>query len=103
MNTQSLQHMWQRVILQALRDAVANPPKMDSAQKVNRREARAWLEGRSGDFDCVCTLAGFNPDVVRNWWKGIKDDKERLDAAASRFREAATNHGYGGPRRPDPI
>jgi len=97
---QSARHMWQRVILQALRDALSNPPKADGAQKAARREARLWLEGRTQDFEHVCSLAGFSADVVRDWWTAIKEDKERLNDTQRRFRDAATNHGYSSGRPP---
>ena len=89
MNPQALRHMWQRVILQALRDALGISKVKDTSVEKARREAQAWLESPSGDFGHVCTLAGFDPDVVREWWRAIKDDPSKIEAAGRFLREAA--------------
>jgi hypothetical protein len=97
---QSARHMWQRVLLQALRDALSNPPKAGPAELLARREAQLWLDGRTQDFEHVCSLAGFSADVVRDCWTKIKADREKMDAATLKFREAATRHGYSTGRPP---
>lgn len=89
MSPQALRHMWQRVILQALRDALGSSKVKDANAKVVKSDARAWLEGRSADFEHVCTLAGFDADVVRDWWREIKDDPAKIEAAGRFLREAA--------------
>lgn len=89
MNPQSLRHMWQRVIVQALRDALATGEIKDGQMRLARREARTWMEGTTKDFDHVCTLAGFDPDVVREWWASIKGRPEGFDEAALFMRDAA--------------
>lgn len=89
MSPQALRHMWQRVVLQALRDALGGTKVRDANAEFVRREARVWLDGRSKDFDHVCTLAGFDADVVRDWWRAIRDDPTKIDAASRFLREAA--------------
>lgn len=89
MNPQALRHMWQRVILQALRDALAVSTIKDMNARAVREDARAWLEGGSKDFEHVCTLAGFDAAVVREWWATVKDDEQKFDAAGRFLRDAA--------------
>lgn len=89
MNPQALRHMWQRVILQALRDALAVSQIKDANARAVRSDARKWLEGGSRDFEHVCTLAGFDAAVVREWWLGIRDDETKFKDAGRFLREAA--------------
>lgn len=89
MNPQALRHMWQRVILQALRDALGISNVRDTSVEKARREAKLWLESPSSDFGHVCTLAGFEPEIVREWWMSIKDDPSKIEAAGRFMREAA--------------
>ncbi|MEY4863780.1 MAG: hypothetical protein RLZ51_1875 [Pseudomonadota bacterium] len=89
---QGAQQLWRRVVLQAVRDAlVLTLPAKDPAVKRDRREARAWIERGGKDFQEVCTLAGFEPDVVRDWWLSIRDTPQKIEAAARRMRDA--NYG----------
>jgi hypothetical protein len=89
MNPQALRHMWQRVIVQALRDALNMGEVRDGQERQARREARAWLDGNTKDFDHVCTLAGFDPAVVREWWASIKGQQTKFEEAARFMRDAA--------------
>lgn len=85
---QGAQQLWRRVILQAVRDAlVLKLPPKDPSVKAARREARAWIERGGKDFQEVCTLAGYNPDRVRDWWLSIRDCPEKLAAAVARMRD----------------
>lgn len=63
------QHLWIEVLFCAVRDAVEGVPSF-AAKHVKGRvaatyEARAFLIEDSEDFDLLCDLAGFSPDVVR--------------------------------------
>lgn len=81
--------MWRRVIMQALRDALCTAPSRDRGSRSHRAEAQAWFEGRSSDFDHVCTLAGLDADVIREWWQSVRDDQQKLDDYKRFMREAA--------------
>lgn len=50
------QHLWQAVIVQAIRDAVSD----NSLQ-----QQRAWTWFFTNDYRWVCTMAGLQPDKLR--------------------------------------
>lgn len=92
-NPQALRQMWQRVILQAVRDALSVGEIKSGQVRLQRREARDWMEGRTKDFDHVCTLAGFSPDAVREWWAAIKSNPMKFAEAGRLLRDAGARRG----------
>lgn len=71
--------LWQAVVVQAVRDACSDPGVEPppgrwrraamSEWRVRQRDrdaARAWLLHNKDDFLAVCSLAGFNPEYVRD-------------------------------------
>lgn len=100
---ESMRHLWRRVLVQAVRDALGTSHVKDGGLQVSRSQARTWLEGRSDDFDHVCTLAGYSPDMVRDWWASVKNDDEKFEAASMLLRDInggaeAVRGGRGGER-----
>jgi hypothetical protein len=57
--------MWQDVVLLALLDATVETPR-DTAAKVAKAEAIAWITTGGKDFQEVCGNAGSDPDFVRD-------------------------------------
>jgi len=53
------QILWQSVVLRALMDATGN-------QEKERTEADAWIRFGGKKFQSVVTMAGMNPDFVRD-------------------------------------
>lgn len=97
-NHQGAQQLWQRVVLQALRDAIAARSLDDIRTYHARRDAVDWLDDAGPDFRTVCSLAGFDPEMVRDWWIAINKDAAAMSVAASRFHDAtrlkgAEDHG----------
>lgn len=92
-NPQALRQMWQRVILQAVRDALSVGGVKSGQVRLQRREARDWMDGGTKDFDHVCTLAGFSPDAVREWWASIKSNPMKFAEAGRLLRDAAARRG----------
>lgn len=84
---ESMRHLWRRVLVQAVRDALGVRVVKDSTEEAARGQARAWLDGRSEDFNHVCTLAGYNPDMVRDWWRRLRNDDELMAQAVARIRD----------------
>jgi hypothetical protein len=87
--------MWQRVILQAVRDALSVGNVRRKLEQLHRLEARSWMDGETNDFDHVCTLAGFEPSAVREWWALVKDDPHKFNEAGLLLRDAATRTRRG--------
>ena len=84
---ESLRHLWRRVLVQAVRDALGVRVLKDSSELVERERAQHWLEGRSEDFNHVCALSGYDPDMVRDWWRKVRADEGRMAAAVARIRD----------------
>lgn len=82
------QHLWQRVVLQALRDAIVPRLRPDTETQSARLSAVNWLNSGSKDFREVCSLAGFDPDMVADWWRAARRDPDKMEAAMRRFHEA---------------
>ena len=75
--------LWQAVILQAVHDAVSSVRIRDKSQMrkaiMIRDECRDWLLKGSKDFRLVCTLAGLDPDDVRDMAQSLsRKDWPRL-------------------------
>ena len=101
---QAAQRLWQRVVLQVLRDAIASRSLDDIETFYARRDAIDWLDAAGPDFRCVCSLAGFDPEMVRDWWAAINNDAAAMSVAASKFYDAnrlkgAEDHGRHKRRR----
>ncbi|MCI5049559.1 MAG: hypothetical protein MRY32_04430 [Rickettsiales bacterium] len=56
------QAVWRAVILQMVTDALSGSRKKENQRY--KREALAWLNGKSRDFRTVCELAGYEPSYV---------------------------------------
>ena len=86
-NPQAAQHLWQRVVLQALRDAIADRKDPDAEQRLATMNAINWLDAGGRDFQQTCSLAGLEPDRVRGWWARVRDDADAMRAAARKFKD----------------
>ena len=85
---QASQHLWQRVVLQALRDAIVPRKRPDAEAQSARLSAVNWFNAAGPDFHEVCSLAGFDSDMISNWWRAARRDPEKMQAALLRFHEA---------------
>lgn len=88
-NPQAARHLWQRVVLQALRDAIVVRKRPDSAHQAARSAAICWLDGGTADFNEVCSLAGFDPEMVRDWWQHLRSDRDAMTQAAKQFKDCS--------------
>jgi hypothetical protein len=94
--------LWIAVINQVVTDALSGGNGSEAAHV--RHQARCWLEGRSGDFETVCQLAGFDPDWLRGKLKKLMASPRRwrLEAgkgkryAAQRLARLKKRRGGGG-------
>jgi hypothetical protein len=79
--------LWRAIITQALMDAGSEPSKKEMIYE--RAQAMAWLSGWSKDFLTVCSLAGLEPEYVRQkaqeaikrgckWRANYREEKRRL-------------------------
>lgn len=85
---QGCQHLWLRVLTQAVRDALGTSNlSHQSTDSVAQWEAQRWIETGGKDFQKVCTFAGIEPRVVRGWWMSIKNNPRAIEAAATRMRD----------------
>lgn len=62
------QRLWQTVLIQAINDALHDDPYSPENTRA-KREAISWLTRGTADFREVCSLAGFDPDHVREAWR----------------------------------
>ena len=63
------QKMWQSVVVKAALDATSNPSS-SSDDYIAQKNADAWLRTGSRDFKEVCSLAGLDPDFIREAYIG---------------------------------
>ena len=66
------QTLWQEVLLRAARDATAPRPSRE------RDQAQQWFQEGGRDFRLVCSLAGLDPDGVRECYLSGRLDREAL-------------------------
>lgn len=76
--------LWQAVLFQALLDATNISEFGNSADRLARRKAKAWMDRGDKDFRMVCNLAGMDPDFVRDCYI-----TGRISHAALKSREVA--------------
>lgn len=89
------QALWKAVITQALMDAGSESKKPE--MKYERAQAISWLSGLSPDFYAVCSLAGMDPDYVRQkaqeaikrgcMWKKPSSNYKRHKLRAKQLRD----------------
>lgn len=68
MSTTPEQRLWQAVLAQAINDATRESASREE-DRMAMMEARAWLDRGGRDFRRCCTLAGLDPDAVRDAWR----------------------------------
>jgi hypothetical protein len=86
-NHQGARQLWQRVLLQALRDAASPRERLRSDEDVAQASAKSWLDDAGPDFRDVCHLAGFSPEIVADWWAAAKRDPDKMRAAERWFQD----------------
>lgn len=65
------QRLFQAIIVQAFEDALTTSgSKLDVYQKI---DAHDWFVGRDEEFEQVCWLAGFDPDIITDNYKRLRD------------------------------
>jgi hypothetical protein len=92
--------LWCAVVLAAIDDAIGRRIPVDSASATTRArvrdEARDWLLKPNRDFDFVCSLAGFDPDAVREGVVPLLTASGPSDAphlgAVSGSKESSASH-----------
>ena len=84
--------LWQAVLHKALLDAThSNNGRGTSEQSRASRDARNWIDGNGRDFRMVCSLAGIEPDCVRDAYQAGRISYEVL-----RSREVASENDCKG-------
>ena len=91
MKHDAAQSLWHRVLVQAVRDAVATPDIVRKGDRLAISKAQTWLEDGAADFATVCLLAGRDPDKIREWWLAIKDDPEKITAVRLSMRDTTND------------
>jgi len=76
------QKLWQSVVVKAALDATSNPSS-SSDDYIAKKNADAWLRTGGRDFKEVCSLAGLDPDFIREAYIG-----GRINADLLRSKEA---------------
>jgi hypothetical protein len=76
------QKMWQSVVVKAALDATSNHSS-SSDDYIAQKNADAWLRTGGRDFKEVCSLAGLDPDFIREAYIG-----GRINADLLRSKEA---------------
>jgi len=94
------QSLWHRVLVQAVRDAVASPNVVRKNDRLAIGHAQSWLESGGNDFATVCTLAGRDPDQTREWWLSIKDDPAKITAVRLNMRDTGNDTSSAGKQLP---
>jgi len=75
------EELWQEVLVTNVMDAVKYSPEDDCRRNEaarDRREAYSWIAGNSQGFREVATLAGFDPDFVRDAFRAGRIDLDAL-------------------------
>ncbi len=76
--------LWQTVVLVAVTDAVtpvlaqAHQGSNASTSAIDQRHARAWITGNGDDYRATCTLAGIDPDMLRDRYLAGQIDPRTL-------------------------
>lgn len=93
--------VWIAVIIQALRD-VKNEHNT-SLKQVEKDHTVAWFERRNEDFTFVCTMAGLEPDYVREKYAKAQRTGFAWDLADPVMRTRRQRRGKPQQASPDAI
>ena len=84
--------LWASVLLTAFNDAAGpvDPDTVTSQRRADQRAARRWLDHGGRDFRLVCSLAGVDPDAVRENWlsgkiTGLRQVERPIEIAALEY------------------
>ncbi len=72
--------LWQTVVLRAVIDGLSDKKSGDTTERAARREADAWIRAAGSDFREVCSLAGFDPQFLRDAYQAGKIDIKALQS-----------------------
>lgn len=74
------QRLWQSVLYRAVMDATDPDPGSDETIRA-KRDALSWLRGGGKDYRKVCSLAGVDPDFIRDAFLAGRINRDLLKAA----------------------
>lgn len=79
LDVDAMRQLWQRVLLQAVRDALGTAKVKDGKPGAAKEAAQEWIEGGGKDFQHVCALAGVEAVIVQDWWQAVKKKREHAN------------------------
>ena len=77
------QRLFQSVVLTAVMDAT-NESETSRDALMNKRDADAWLRGNRKDYRLICSMAGMDPDFVREAYLAGRIDRELIRKAVTK-------------------
>lgn len=98
----SCRRVFQAVILQAIRDALITRTTMTGSERINKRNARQWLQGDSDDFREVCYSAGVDPNMVAQWWAKTEPTADAMTSIRDGLLVAINHKSFYAPRKNKP-
>lgn len=87
-NEENEKHLWCAVLGQAITDATTTRTGKDAQR--DQRAAIEWLTTDTMDFRTVCTLAGVDPDAVRERFMRIPGVLEKFQGTERDRRGSTT-------------
>lgn len=103
---QGRENLWRAVLMNALEEAISGVNRGDYNDPLRRatliREARNYVTVPNSDFDIVCSLAGLDPEAVRECAAkqiAVAPTPEELVLSPRKSRNASREKGTRKPRR----
>lgn len=93
MQVDDLRRLWQRVVVQAIRDLVGTRTLKTRDIEMAQRQAGVWLTSGSEDFFTVCSLAGVDPYALRRWAEAHMENPNAHRSLSKLMKELMNGNG----------
>lgn len=87
------QRLWQRVIVQSVRDLVGTKTLKSRDCEMAQQQAASWLTGGSEDYYTVCGLAGIDPYALRRWAEKHLENPGAQTSVSKLMKELMNGNG----------
>ena len=87
------QRLWQRVVVQAVRDLVGTKTLKSRDCEIAQQQAQSWLTSGSEDYYTVCSLAGVDPFALRRWADRHMSDPNAQTSVSKLLKELMNGNG----------
>lgn len=93
MQTDDCRRLWQRVVVQAVRDIVGTKTLREREYEIAQRQALNWVRSGGDDYFTVCSLAGVDPHALRRWAERHVENPNAQTSVSKLLKELMNGNG----------